>query len=214
MIDEKSPIKSNSEDTISPEMCYEYASRFLDAAERTELFQMLVDLLYSKPQSNLTPERQVAKILAVSDTIVYEWKRAIKVPNSENTAKILNEITKRGAGYNQRFEILKNKMMDQVFKTYILLLDRESFIKQTVRYSNVRESALKYIPALTTILLYDKGIVIPESLPSYRGYPLPYDVKLKLIEQRLPYLNASILAIRQLVDQAQQIYKDFSESNP
>ena len=208
MIREKSVSESETERSASPELCYEYASRFLNDNERTELFEVLVSLLKSKPISSLTPERQVAKMLGISDTIVYEWKRKVKIPSPKNTAKILTAIMKCDPEkVNPHLAALCDKLMDNVLKTYVLLLDKE--FSGVVRYRNVRDLALKYIPALTTILLYNVGFEYPEPFP-YRRLGVNQGFKLKLINEKyLLYLYNSIGAIRPLVDKAQAIYDDY-----
>jgi len=64
---------------ISIQKCCENTTRFLCSEERTGLFEKLVSLL---PKGDLKPApvRQAAKILRVSEAMVYRWKRKAEIP--------------------------------------------------------------------------------------------------------------------------------------
>lgn len=183
--------------------CCKNTSRFFSTNERTELFEKLVSLL-PKNDSNPAPIRQAAKILGVSETIVYKWKRKEDVPSIENTAKILAEVIRRDPSY---FDTLSNKLMDDVLKTYFLLIDQKFCNDREYGqyYRRVRESAFKYIPALTTILLYNSRIINIPKINGYSGWATP-EIKRRMAEKHLSGLDYSIKAMNQLVNGAKATY--------
>jgi hypothetical protein len=183
--------------------CCENASRFLCASERTGLFEKLVSLL-PKSDSKPAPIRQAAKILGVSETVVYKWKRKEDTPGLENTAKIMAEVIKRDPSC---FDNLSNKLLDDVLKTYFLLLDQKFCNDKEYGqyYRSVRESAFRYIPALTTMLLYNSRKINTGQFMSYPGLATP-EIKRRLAEKYLSGLDNSIKAIEQLLNDAKTTF--------
>jgi hypothetical protein len=190
--------------------CCENISRFLSSDERTMLFEKFVSLLPisdSKP----APIRQAAKILGVSETMVYKWKRKEDAPGPENTSKIVAEIIKRDPFY---FDSLSNKLMDNVLKTYFLLLDQKlcNDSEYGQYYINVRELAVKYIPALTTMLLYNSRTITTPQVNTYPRFATP-EIQRILAKKYLGGLANSIEAINTLVIEAKVTYNNLINQN-
>jgi hypothetical protein len=212
MIEEKSVSKPKSAQNQA-EICYEHASCFLNEEERTEAFKILLSLLDSKPESALTPERQVAKIIKVSDMAVSKWKNKLTAPSSQTSAKILFEIMKRDPNrINPRIAALSNKLMEEVFNTYILLLDKNAFDRnQNYRYirSSLSDLTQEYVSYIAILLLFDKGLAVVPSFPNYSSYSYNPEWKRRNMQDYLRGLHQSIDALKKLVDRAQIIYNSY-----
>jgi transcriptional regulator with XRE-family HTH domain len=209
LIEEKSVSQSEfSQNRI--ESCYEHASYFLNNAERFELFEILLDHLYKKPESALTPERQVAKIIGVSDMTVSKWKNKVTHPNQEHAAKILSEITKRDPNrINSRIAALSNKLMEEVFNTYVQLLDKEAFDRNR-NYRCVRtysgDLTREYVFDLAILLLFDQELAEMPSFLKYHGFTYNPEWRRKYMQSYLKGLQDSIDKLKKLVNKSQAKY--------
>jgi hypothetical protein len=209
MIAEKSVSKPNSTQNHAE---LEHVCYFLNDEERYGLFEILLSLIHSKPESALTPERQIARIIGVSDMAVSKWKNKHNSLGPKTSAKILSEIMKRDPNrINPRIATLSNKLLEEVFSTYVLLLDKEAF-DRNIAYRDVRTASCDltqdYVSALATLLLFDQEL---SDLPSFLqysndGYTYNPEWRRKYMQHYLKGLQHSIDRLRKLVDKSQAKY--------
>lgn len=93
----------------------ELAAQFLSKDERLRIFKKFLKQLKENPIYEVTPERQAARFLQVSDQIVYQWVRKQKVPAIEKTAKMLNYLIEKNPGSVS--SLIKN-LKKQIFEIH------------------------------------------------------------------------------------------------
>ena len=206
-------LKTKVEPDDPIESACEYAARFLNEKERTEIFELLYSSLADN--SKLSPEKQVAKIIGVTTQIVYDWKRKTKIPGQKNSARIMAELLRAGLQQsNPRIKAIFEKVGREMFQSYILFLDKDLYNFYELQYDYVRKATLKYLPSLFIILLYDVGFEKPNyASPRYHGQPLGriiYPNSKAQMLNALPSFNESKEMLQKLLERAQKRYDEFN----
>ena len=109
-----------------------YIARFLEDQERIEIFESLLSTLSGSKELQFSsictglcetsPEKQLAKIINVSQRVIFKWKNKQTIPNEENTAKIIIELLKRDPGrVNVRLNSILLMVKERLSETYTFL---------------------------------------------------------------------------------------------
>ena len=192
----------------SAESSCEYAARFLNKKERTEIFEILLSLLHSN--SELSPENQVVKIVGVTPQMVFRWKAKTDTPGPSASAKILSELLKRDPRRtDSRIEAISEKVKREMLKTYIFFLDKELYNFYEIQYEHVRKSTLEYMQSLLSVLLFDEGFEQPQYYsPYYYGQPLGQALstrtRVQILNRALPDFKTSTEKLKGLLERVQK----------
>ena len=198
-----------SEEVLSIELTEStcvYMARFLNSKQRSEVFDLLLELKRGNPQ--ISPEKQVSKSVHVSITRVYEWKNKTAIPKPENAARILSQLLKLDPERsNPRINAIVENIQCKILNTYVLLLDKKLYDKNPAQLEVIRQTNLQYLPSLVWVLLFDQNIIRPSSYQHhYPGYTLNPEIRSQKNKEDLAPILESANRLRMLLDRVQDKY--------
>lgn len=226
----KEKQKLDTSPTILLEENYRCIANFLTEEDRLTIFKMVMNSL-EKPSEHIpTCERQLAKLLDVSETIVYHWKRRLinlekpensgkilgktRTPNAENSAKMLQFLMEKNSSF-YTFVDLREKILKQIFTAFFRFLDLEKLNSSIdiFNYKKIRVNSVDYFTALTTLLVYQLDLITLPSLPRYSGLIINPKVVEEIIRNNTSYIENSINKLKSLLEDVTKKYEYYKGFN-
>lgn len=114
---EAKKIKTHAPELMT-ENQLEVIAQFISKDERLKIFKKFLKQLEENPIYEVTPERQTARFLQVSDQIVYSWVRKEKVPSPAKLAQMLKYLISKNPS---SIATLLKAVEDQIFEIHLHL---------------------------------------------------------------------------------------------